>query len=133
MGMSDTVADMLTRIRNANKEHIKKTEVIYSKLNLELARLMRAEGFIERFDVIKNASGFEVIRVYLRYPDAKTKVISGLKRVSKPGRRVYVGCNEIPKVLNGYGVAILSTPRGVLTDKEAMKLHVGGEHICNIW
>lgn len=133
MGMSDTVADMLTRIRNANKEHIQKADVIYSKMNAELARLMQAEGFIEKFEVLKNKSGFSFIRVHLKYPDTKTKVISGLKRVSKPGCRVYVGCDAIPKVLNGYGVAVLSTPRGILTDREARKLHVGGEHVCNIW
>ncbi|MEI7590993.1 MAG: 30S ribosomal protein S8 [Deltaproteobacteria bacterium] len=133
MGMSDTIADMLTRIRNANKERLKSTDVIYSKMNCELARVLKSEGFIESFELLKDKKGFNFIRVVLKYPDAKRKLITGLTRVSKPGCRVYVGSDAIPKVLNGYGVAILTTPKGVVTGKEAMALGVGGEHLCNIW
>ncbi|MCF8054384.1 MAG: 30S ribosomal protein S8 [Deltaproteobacteria bacterium] len=133
MGMNDTVADMLTRIRNANKERIKTTDVICSKLNKELARILQQEGFIEKVELVKDKKGFDFIRIYLKYRDAKTRVITGVQRISRPGCRVYVGSAAIPKVLNGYGVAVLSTHKGLQTDKSARSLNVGGEHICNIW
>ncbi len=133
MGMSDPIADMLTRIRNANMVRFDKVEVLLSRVNLNIAKVLNEAGYINRFDVKRDSSGREVLKIYLKYSDSKERTITGIQRVSKPGRRVYVKSEKIPKVLNGYGVAILSTSKGIITDKEARKLKVGGEILCNVW
>ncbi|MEA1936141.1 MAG: 30S ribosomal protein S8 [Thermodesulfobacteriota bacterium] len=133
MGMSDPIADMLTRIRNANMVRFDKVEVLLSRVNLNIAKVLNEAGYISRFNVKRDSSGREVLKICLKYSDSKERTITGIQRVSKPGRRVYVKSEKIPKVLNGYGVAILSTSKGIITDKEARKLKVGGEILCNVW
>ncbi len=133
MGMTDPIADMLTRIRNANRGHFKSTDVLMSRMNLNIADVLKKAGYISGYDTKKEDGGREMLRIYLKYPDAKSTVITDIQRVSKPGRRVYVKGEKIPKVLNGYGIAILSTSKGIMTDKEAKELNMGGEILCNVW
>lgn len=133
MGMTDPIADMLTRIRNANKIRLKSVDVLLSRINLNIAKVLKKSGYITGYDIKKDTRGHQVLRVYLKYADMKKSVLTGIQRISKPGRRVYVRSERIPKVLNGYGIAILSTSRGVLTDKEANDAKVGGEILCNVW
>lgn len=133
MGMTDPIADMLTRIRNANRKHFKSVDVLLSRMNLNLAEVLKKNGYIAGFDTKKESSGFSMLRIYLKYADTKHTVITDIQRVSKPGRRVYVRSEKIPKVLNGYGISILSTSRGIVTDKDARQLNVGGEILCNVW
>ncbi len=133
MGMTDPIADMLTRIRNANRGHFKSTDVLMSRMNLNIADVLKKAGYISGYDTKKEEGGREALRIYLKYPDAKSSVITDIQRVSKPGRRVYVKGEKIPKVLNGYGTAILSTSKGIMTDKEAKELNIGGEILCNVW
>jgi len=133
MGMTDPIADMLTRIRNANRVHFKSVDVLSSRINLNIAKVLKKSGYIGGYDVKKDSRGHEVLRIYLKYPDAKRTVITDIQRVSKPGRRVYVKGEKIPAVLDGYGVSILSTSKGVMTDKEARELSLGGEILCNVW
>ncbi len=132
MVLTDPIADMLTRIRNALQAE--KTEVLVpsSKLKMEIARILRKEGYINDFQYIEDGKQ-GILKVYLKYTPEGEPVISGLKRVSKPGGRVYVSKDKIPRVLNGLGIAIISTSKGVLTDKEARRLGVGGEVLCYIW
>jgi small subunit ribosomal protein S8 len=130
--MSDPVADMLTRIRNANMVHHDKVEVPGSGIKRSIAQILKDEGFIRDFDWTEdNKQG--VLRVYMKYGPNKEKVINGLKRISKPGLRVYVHRDGVPKVLGGLGIAILSTSRGVLSDRQARRERVGGEVICYVW
>ncbi len=132
MSMTDPIADMLTRIRNASMAKLQKVDIPSSNSKVSLANVLKAEGFIKNFKVIAdNKQG--VLRVYLRFIDEKEPVIREIKRVSKPGSRVYVGCDEIPSVKSGMGVAILSTSKGILTDKVAREAGVGGEVICTVW
>lgn len=133
MGMTDPIADMLTRIRNANRVHFKSVDVSLSRINLNIAKVLKKSNYIGGYDVKKNANTHAVLRIYLRYPDTKRTVITDIQRVSKPGRRLYVRSERIPKVLNGYGTAILSTSKGIMTDREARELNVGGEVLCNVW
>ncbi len=133
MGMTDPIADMLTRIRNANKVRFKNVDVLLSRINLNIAKVLKKSGYISGYDIKKDTRGHQVLRIYLKYADTKKSVLTGIQRISKPGRRVYVRSEKIPKVLNGYGIAILSTSRGVLTDKEASEAKVGGEILCNVW
>ncbi|MBE9546177.1 MAG: 30S ribosomal protein S8 [Proteobacteria bacterium] len=133
MGMTDPIADMLTRIRNANRMKFNNVDVLLSKVNLNIAKVLNESGYISRFNVKKDSDGREVLKVYLKYSKSGEKVITDIQRVSKPGRRVYVKSEKIPKVLNGYGVAILSTSKGIKADKEARKSNVGGEILCNVW
>jgi small subunit ribosomal protein S8 len=133
MGMTDPIADMLTRIRNANKAHFKSVNVLMSQINLNIAKVMKKAGYIISYDNVKDEKGYAMLKITLKYPDNKKTVITDIKRVSKPGRRVYVTSDSIPKVLNGYGISVLSTSRGVITDQEARELNVGGEIICNVW
>jgi small subunit ribosomal protein S8 len=133
MGVSDPIADMLTRIRNANRVHFKHVDVLMSRTNQEICKVLKKAGYISGSDVKKDAAGHDVLRVYLKYPDTRRTVISDIQRISKPSRRVYVGSDNIPEVLNGYGVAVISTSRGVMTDKEARALNVGGELLCKVW
>jgi len=132
MGMSDPIADMLTRIRNANQAKMKSVDVLLSKVNFNIAKVLKKTGYISGFNV-KRENNKGMLRVYLKFTDSKEGVISGIERVSKPGRRIYVGTDKVPKVLNGYGVAILSTSKGIVTDKEAREMNTGGEIICKVW
>jgi small subunit ribosomal protein S8 len=133
MSVTDPIADMLTRIRNANKMRFKNTDVTLSHVNLNIAKVLKKAGYISGYDVKENSRKQDILRIYLKYTDAKRAVISKIERVSKPGRRVFVKGDKVKKVLDGYGVAIVSTSRGVMTDKEARALNVGGEVLCHIW
>ncbi|MDX9821028.1 MAG: 30S ribosomal protein S8 [Syntrophales bacterium] len=133
MSVTDPIADMLTRIRNANKMRFKNTDVTLSHVNLNVAKVLKKAGYISGYDVKENSRKQDILRIYLKYTDAKRAVISKIERVSKPGRRVFVKGDKVKKVLDGYGVAIVSTSRGVMTDKEARALNVGGEVLCHIW
>ena len=132
MVVTDTIADMLTRIRNANGMRYQEVSVPASNLKISLAKILKEEGFIEDYKVVDdNVQGTIVIT--LKYGQNKERVITGLKRISKPGLRVYAKAGEVPKVLNGLGIAIISTSHGVMTDKEARKENLGGEVLCYIW
>ena len=127
MTMSDPIADMLTRIRNANAAKHDTVDVSSSKMKLAIAKILLDEGYIKAYDIIEDGN-FKTIRITLKYGvDKNDKIITGIKRISKPGLRVYAGKDELPKVLGGLGVAIISTKQGGITDKEARKLNVGGE------
>jgi small subunit ribosomal protein S8 len=130
--MTDPIADMLTRIRNGSKAKLEKVDIPSSKLKLEIAKILKDEGYIKNLKMVKDRRQ-GVIRVYLKYTDEEAPVIQGIKRVSKPGCRVYAGNDAIPKVLAGLGVAILSTPKGIQTGKQAKKDNVGGEVLCHVW
>jgi small subunit ribosomal protein S8 len=130
--MTDPIADMLTRIRNALMARHKTVVVPGSKLKLEIVRILKEEGYIEDYRVIEEKPQIK-IEIVLKYDEKKRPVIAGIKRVSKPGRRIYRGYKELPKVLNGLGIAIISTSQGIMTDHEAKKRRVGGEVICEIW
>lgn len=130
--MTDPIADMLTRIRNGSKAKLEKVDIPSSKLKLEIAKILKDEGYIKNIKMVKDRRQ-GVIRVYLKYTDEEAPVIQGLKRVSRPGCRVYAGNDAIPKVLAGLGVAILSTPKGIQTGKQAKKDNVGGEVLCHVW
>jgi small subunit ribosomal protein S8 len=133
MGMTDPIADMLTRIRNANKARFKSVIVHMSQINLNIAKVLKKSGYVIGYENVKDEKGYQMLKIALKYPDTKRTVITGIKRISKPGRRVYVNADSIPKVLNGYGISVLSTSSGVITDEEARELNVGGEIICNVW
>ena len=131
--MTDPIADMLTRIRNANTSKHDTVDVPASKMKISIAEILYNEGFIQKYELVDNGS-FKDIRITLKYgKDKNEKIITGLKRISKPGLRVYAGKDELPRVLGGLGIAIISTNQGVVTDKEARKLNVGGEVLCYIW
>lgn len=132
MVMTDPVADFLTRIRNGNMVMHQTVEVPGSKMKVGLAKILKEEGYIKDFEYIEDGKQ-GVIRIYLKYGPNKEKVITGLKRISKPGLRVYVQKEEVPKVLGGLGTAIVSTSKGLMTDKKARKEGLGGEVICYIW
>ncbi len=132
MSMTDPIADMLTRIRNAGTAGFDKVDIPSSRLKVSLAKIFKEEGYIKNFKVIKdNRQG--ILRVYLRFDEHRQPLIQGLQRISKPGRRVYVGHEELPRVQGGLGVAVISTSRGVVTDRLARQLKVGGEVLCQIW
>ena len=130
--MTDPIADMLTRIRNANQNRSKEVIIPSSKMKLEIAKILKEEGFIEEFNV-NNESVQSTLTLTLKYGQNKERVITGLKRISKPGLRVYAKAEDIPRVLNGLGIAIISTPKGIMTDKLARKNNVGGEVIAYVW
>ena len=133
MTMSDPIADMLTRIRNANTEKHDTVAIPASKMKIAIADILVDEGYIEKYEIIENGN-FKDILVTLKYVNNKSeRVISGIKRISKPGLRLYAGKDEIPYVLGGLGIAILSTNKGIVTDKEARKLQVGGEVLAFVW
>ena len=132
MVVNDPIADMLTRIRNANQMRYKEVEVPASKIKIEIARILKDEGFIADYKIKKN-NVQDIIVLYLKYGQNKERVITGLKRISKPGLRVYVKAEELPRVLNGLGIAIVSTSNGLMTDKEARKASLGGEVLAYIW
>ena len=132
MSMSDPISDMLTRIRNAAKARFTSVDIPGSRLKVEIARILRDEGFIRNYKSVKDGKQ-GILRVYLKYGQDRQSVIFGLKRISKPSRRVYVKGNDIKPVLNGMGISILSTSQGVMTDKKARSANVGGEVLCNVW
>ena len=133
MTMSDPIADMLTRIRNANTAKHDTVDVPSSKMKLAIAEILLKEGFIKAYEIIEEGN-FKTIRISLKYgADKNQRIITGIKRISKPGLRVYAGAEEMPKVLGGLGVAIVSTNKGVMTDKEARALNVGGEVLAFVW
>ena len=130
--MNDIISDMLTRMRNALAMKYTKVEVLGSKMTKEIATILTNEGYIEGFEAVKDGAA-EKLLINLKYGAKKERVITGLKRISKPGLRVYVKANEVPKVLNGLGIAIVSTSKGIMTDKEARKENLGGEILAYIW
>ena len=132
MTMTDPIEDMLTRIRNANVVKHETVDVQASNMKKELSRILLEEGFIRGYDVIEDGKQ-GIIRIQLKYGQTGERVISGLKRISKPGMRVYADKHEVPRVLNGLGISIISTSKGILTDKQARKENVGGEVICYVW
>ena len=130
--VTDPIADMLTRIRNANQMRYNEVEIPASKIKLEIARILKNEGFINDYKVKKN-NVQDIIVLYLKYGENKERVITGLKRISKPGLRVYAKAEEIPTVLSGLGIAIISTSKGMMTDKDARSASLGGEVLAYIW
>jgi small subunit ribosomal protein S8 len=132
MSMTDPLADMFTRIRNGSKANFEKVDVPSSKLKQEIAKILKEEGFIKNFKMVTSEDHHEMLRIFLKY-DTTRKGIIRIKRISKPGRRVYVGSDAIPSVMSGLGLSILSTPKGILTDKSARKANVGGEILCHVW
>ncbi|GEM01768.1 small subunit ribosomal protein S8 [Halolactibacillus halophilus] len=132
MTMSDPIADMLTRIRNANMVRHEKLELPASNIKTQIADILKREGFIRDYEVIKNDKQ-GVLRMFLKYGAADERVITGLKRISKPGLRVYAKADELPRVLNGLGIAVVSTSKGILTDKEAREQAIGGEVLAYVW
>ena len=133
MTMTDPVADMLTRIRNANTAGHASVDIPASKIKKNIADILVKEGYIKGYEVVEGESVQPIIRIEMKYGAGKTKVISGIKRISKPGLKVYAQKDELPKVLGGLGIAIISTSKGLVTDKEARALGVGGEVICYVW
>ena len=132
MTVTDPVADLLTRIRNTNSANHDFVEVPASKLNMEIVRILREEGFIKNFEPLKDRQ-FPTAKLSLKYGPKQEKVISNLRRISKPGLRIYAGRDRVPRVLRGLGIAIISTSRGMMTDREARKLGIGGEVMCYVW
>lgn len=130
--LTDPIADMLTRVRNAILVKMEKVDIPASKLKVEIAKILKEEGFIKSYKIIKDRKQ-GMLKVALKYTADGESLLTGLKRISKPGRRVYVGKDKIPTVMAGVGIAILSTPRGVLTDKSSKREGVGGEVLCHIW
>ena len=132
MSMTDPIADMLTRIRNGAMAKKETVDMPSSNVKVEIAKVLKAEGYIEAYKVLKdNKQG--ILNVALKYDENKKSVVEGIKRVSKPGSRVYVNTDSVPKVINGYGIAIISTSKGLMVDREARKSKVGGEILCNVW
>lgn len=131
--LTDPLADMLTRIRNANKAKFEKADFPSSRLKASVANLLKREGYIKDFKVLSGDNNKKTLRIFLRYDEQNQPIISGLKRVSKPSLRIYSRENAIPSVMSGMGLAILSTSKGVVTDREARNLHIGGEVLCFVW
>lgn len=132
MVMTDPIADFLTRIRNANTANKDTVEIPASRMKKAMAEILKEEGFIKDYEYIEDTKQ-GVLRVYLRYGPNREKVISGMKRISKPGLRVYATKDEVPRVLGGLGIAVMSTSKGIMTDKNARKAGVGGEVLCYVW
>ena len=132
MQITDTIADMLTRIRNANSAKHASVDIPASNLKKQIAQILQDEGYIKSFKVIDDKKQ-GIIRVNLKYTDTRAQVITGLRRVSKPGLRIYSNCKDMPKVMKGLGIAIVSTSNGIMTDKKARELNVGGEVLAFIW
>jgi small subunit ribosomal protein S8 len=132
MSVSDPIADMLTKIRNASLAKFEKVDIPASKLKVEIVKILKNEGFIKTFKKVAQ-DGSNQIRIYLKYDDGNKAVIHGLERMSKPGRRVYTGYKEMPRIFNGYGTLIVTTSQGVITGKKAAEKKLGGELICSVW
>ena len=133
MQMSDVIADMLTRIRNANSAKHATVDIPASNMKKAIAEILAEEGYVQGFEIVDGDGKQGVIRVTLKYTANKQRVIRGIRRVSRPGLRIYVGCEDMPKVMNGLGIAIVSTSKGIMTDKKARKLNVGGEVLAFVW
>lgn len=133
MAMTDPVADFLTRVRNANMAYHDKVEIPASKIKKAITIILKEEGFIKDYEFLEESHRQGAIKIYLKYESNKQRVITGIKRISRPGLRVYVRKNDVPRVLGGLGVAIISTSKGILTDKQARKMNLGGEIICYVW
>ena len=132
MTMTDPIADMLTRIRNAFRASHELVDIPSSKLKISMAKVLKSEGYIKNFKIVSDGR-HRLIRIFLKYDEEGDPIIGGIKRVSKPSCRVYQGYNDIPKVLNGYGINIVSTSKGLLTDAQARKMRLGGEILCSVW
>jgi len=132
MSVSDPIADMLTKIRNANVARHEKVDIPTSKLKLEIVKILKTEGYMKNFKKIQT-EGQNSIRIFLKYDEENNPIIHGLSKVSKPGRRVYTGYREMPRIFNGYGIMIISTSDGVITGRKAVERQVGGELICTVW
>ena len=132
MVMTDPIADFLTRIRNANSVNHEKVEIPSSKMKKTLAEILKEEGYIKNFEYIEDGKQ-GLLRLYLKYGNDKQKVITGIKRISKPGLRIYARKDQLPRVLGGLGIAVISTSNGIMTDKEARKKQLGGEVVCYVW
>jgi small subunit ribosomal protein S8 len=131
---NDPVADMLTRIRNGSRARLERVEMPFSDLKVRIAEILKSEGFISDFRSISGkVAGQGVIEVKLKYDEERSPVITGLKRISKCGARTYMGCDDIPKVQSGLGIVILTTPKGLMTDRQARKQRIGGEALCAVW
>ena len=133
MSTSDPIADMLTKVQNAARAGHEKVDIPTSKMKLEIVKILKTEGYIKNFKKIQDENNHVVIRIFLKYDDANKAVIHGMKKISTPGRRVYSGYKELPRVYNGYGTLIVSTSSGVTTGKKASEKMVGGELICQVW
>jgi len=132
MSTSDPIADMLTKVRNAVQARHEKVDVTTSKLKLEIVKILKTEGYIKNFKKVQE-EGHSIIRIFLKYDDANAPVIHGIEKISTPGRRIYSGYKDLPRVLNGYGTLIVSTSSGVTTGKKASEKMVGGELVCKVW
>jgi small subunit ribosomal protein S8 len=132
MTMTDPIADMLTRIRNAIMASYNTVDIPNSRLKVDIAKVLKSEGFIRNYKIVPNDQQ-GILRVIFKYDENGEAVISGLKRVSKPGRRIYAKADKIPTVLNGFGINVVSTSKGIMTDKDARKMRVGGEILCSVW
>ena len=133
MTMTDPIADMLARIRNASSAMHDEVEIPASKIKENIAKILVDEGYVDGVETVQENGGHPMIRITLRYTDERERVISGIRRISKPGRRVYRGATELPRVLGGLGVAIISTSQGLMTDKQARQARVGGEILAYVW
>ncbi len=133
MAINDPIADMLTRIRNASQARHEKVDIIGSKLLIKIAEILKDEGYISEFKVLDDEKSKRTIRIFLKYDTRKSPIINKLIRISKPGRRIYVGKDDIPNVMGGLGICILSTSRGIMTGHKARELGIGGELMCAIW
>ncbi|MCH3907951.1 MAG: 30S ribosomal protein S8 [Sphaerochaeta sp.] len=132
MAVSDPVADMLTKIRNASLAKHEKVDISNSKIKIQIIKILKNEGYVKNFKKVTK-DGFPYVRVFLKYDEAQSPVIHGIERVSTPGRRVYTGYREMPRVYNGYGIVVVSTSAGVITGKKATESKIGGELICKVW
>ena len=132
MSTSDPIADMLTKVRNAVQARHEKVDVTTSKLKLEIVKILKTEGYIKNFKKVQE-EGHSIIRIFLKYDDSNAPVIHGIEKISTPGRRIYSGYKDLPRVLNGYGTLIVSTSSGVTTGKKASEKMVGGELVCKVW
>jgi small subunit ribosomal protein S8 len=132
MAMTDPIADLLTRIRNAAHARKEQVDVPWSRVKARIVDVLTAEGYLKEHSVVEQ-DGHRILRVWLKYDGQNRPVIAGLKRVSRPSLRIYVGAREIPAIRRGLGISILSTPAGIVTDRDARKLHVGGEVVCSVW
>ena len=132
MSVTDPVADMLTKIRNANMANYDKVDISTSKLKLEITKILKNEGYIKNFKKVV-LEGKNFLRIFLKYTDLKKPIIRGIEKISKPGRRIYSGCIRMPRIFNGYGTLIVSTSIGVTTGKKALEKNVGGELLCSVW
>lgn len=134
MYMNDPIADMLTRIRNANMIFNESVDVPASKIKLAIARILKEEGYVKNFKLVTDQNlPYNIIRIFLSYGPERERVIQGLRRISKPGRRIYVGKDKLPHVMGGLGMAVISTPQGLKTEAEARRLGLGGEVVCYVW